>query len=660
MDVIDDLVGDVEDFVDDTSSNGTPRQAYSTPRGLAEECSAEDPILVEGEVDPSLPDISMPPRGEEIGEESGLPEPLSMLDHLANGGIDLEADESTRYTILNILGQGRYGTVYRAVDEETQDIVALKIVEVGSGDVKDLIAEVYALRTCHHESIVRLRQAFYTNETVWLVLDYCDGGTVRDVCDELDKPLPEAVIAAICRNALEAMVCMHENGVVHRDIKAGNMLLTTDGGVRLADFGISRTLEGELPRRISFIGTPYFMAPEVIKQDPCDFRVDVWSLGICAIEMAEIAPPLCEMAPTKALAVIPDAPPPKLSHPEEWGREFDDFLRTCLVKDLCLRPTAQELLQHPFVQSPQARDRSHIVKVVAEYLSEKSRRDAGAMAVTGPDLDTAGSTVSVGSSHSRDSHVSHSNESEGASSLHGHADRYGLAGPRRIQSGNLSQVLHGPFSPISRKGSSESIGSTATLMVNTCASDDGITDLVCDDDDDDNDVGGGSMLENEVASMASSESEDGGGMSSASSSWSSLRGTPHTRRRESQARPHTPHSLTNGGSRSDGGRRASAIPSPSDVLFRRVSNVASTSGNLSNLSVSSRRVDLDGEIRQPLEAALTEMLKAWEEIYKGFSAISFHQLRTAQTDMSRRKSVDLQRRASASAASEEARIRTTS
>lgn len=183
-------------------------------------------------------------------------------------------------------------------------------------------------------------------------MEYCGGGSIAEVCKVLDMGLDEDAIALICREALKGLKYLHKIHKLHRDIKGGNILLTENGQVKLADFGVSAKLCDTFSKRNTFVGTPYWMAPEVVLESMYDGRADVWSLGITAIEMAEINPPNADMHPMRVLMMIPRSGKPRLRNKERWSSEFHDFLSQCFEKDMRNRPTAEMLLKHPFVSNP--------------------------------------------------------------------------------------------------------------------------------------------------------------------------------------------------------------------------------------------------------------------------------------------------------------------
>ncbi|NXN47161.1 STK10 kinase, partial [Rhinoptilus africanus] len=247
------------------------------------------------------------------------------------------------------------GFVLQAKNKETGALAAAKVIETKSEDeLEDYMVEIEILATCDHRHIVKLLGAFYWDGKLWIMIEFCPGGAVDATMLELDRGLTEPQIQVICRQMLEALHYLHSKKIIHRDLKAGNVLLTQDGDIKLADFGVSAKNVKTLQKRDSFIGTPYWMAPEVVmcetmKDTPYDYKADIWSLGITLIEMAQIEPPHHELNPMRVLLKIAKSDPPTLSCPSKWSLEFRDFLKTALDKNPETRPSAAQLLEHPFV-----------------------------------------------------------------------------------------------------------------------------------------------------------------------------------------------------------------------------------------------------------------------------------------------------------------------
>ncbi|XP_053548408.1 STE20-like serine/threonine-protein kinase isoform X2 [Bombina bombina] len=282
------------------------------------------------------------------------------------------------WQIIGELGDGAFGKVYKAQNKETGILAAAKVIDTKSEDeLEDYMVEIEILASCDHPHIVKLLDAFYYENNLWILIEFCAGGAVDAVMLELERPLTEPQIRVVCKQTLEALIYLHENKIIHRDLKAGNILLTLDGDVKLADFGVSAKNTKTIQRRDSFIGTPYWMAPEVVmcetsKDKPYDFKADVWSLGVTLIEMAQIEPPHHELNPMRVLLKIAKADPPTLSHPSRWSHDFNDFLKKCLEKNVDARWTTAQLLQHRFVTTVHSNKpvRELIAEAKAEVLEE--------------------------------------------------------------------------------------------------------------------------------------------------------------------------------------------------------------------------------------------------------------------------------------------------
>lgn len=259
------------------------------------------------------------------------------------------------WEIIGELGDGAFGKVYKAQNKETNVLAAAKVIDTKSEEeLEDYMVEIDILASCDHPNIVKLLDAFYYENNLWILIEFCAGGAVDAVMLELERPLTESQIQVVCKQTLEALSYLHDNKIIHRDLKAGNILFTLDGDIKLADFGVSAKNTRTIQRRDSFIGTPYWMAPEVVmcetsKDRPYDYKADVWSLGITLIEMAEIEPPHHELNPMRVLLKIAKSEPPTLAQPSKWSSNFKDFLKKCLEKNVDARWTTSQLLQHPFV-----------------------------------------------------------------------------------------------------------------------------------------------------------------------------------------------------------------------------------------------------------------------------------------------------------------------
>ncbi|TKS69327.1 Serine/threonine-protein kinase 10 [Collichthys lucidus] len=278
------------------------------------------------------------------------------------------------WNIIGELGDGAFGKVFKAQNKQTGILAAAKVIDTKTEEeLEDYMVEIDILASCDHQNIVKLLDAFYYESKLWILIEFCAGGAVDAVMLELERPLTEPQIRVVCKQTLQALVYLHDNNIIHRDLKAGNILLTLDGDVKLADFGVSAKNTKTLQRRDSFIGTPYWMAPEVVmcetsKDRPYDYKADIWSLGVTLIELAQIEPPNHEMNPMRVLLKIAKADPPTLMQPSRWSPEFSDFLKRCLDKHVDNRWTAMQLLQHTFISS--VADSKPLRELIAEAKAE--------------------------------------------------------------------------------------------------------------------------------------------------------------------------------------------------------------------------------------------------------------------------------------------------
>ncbi|KAJ8001880.1 hypothetical protein DPEC_G00173990 [Dallia pectoralis] len=276
--------------------------------------------------------------------------------------------------IIGELGDGAFGKVYKAQNKLTGILAAAKVIDTKTEEeLEDYMVEIDILASCDHDNIVKLLDAFYYDGKLWILIEFCAGGAVDAIMLELERPLTEPQIRVVCKQTLLALLYLHDNKVIHRDLKAGNILLSLNGDVKLADFGVSAKNTKTLQRRDSFIGTPYWMAPEVVmcetsKDRPYDYKADIWSLGVTLIELAQVEPPNHEMNPMRVLLKIAKADPPTLMQPSKWSPEFSDFLRRCLDKNVDNRWNVAQLLQHPFVST--VTDSRPLRELIAEAKAE--------------------------------------------------------------------------------------------------------------------------------------------------------------------------------------------------------------------------------------------------------------------------------------------------
>lgn len=276
----------------------------------------------------------------------------------AGTGTDLEADSAdvdpaTLFQHLEILGEGSYGKVYKSVHIKSQKIYAIKVVQLEDDETfDDSLREIEMLRQCKSPFVLQLYGSYKRGTSeLWIVTEYCGGGSTADLMRIVHRTLNEAQIASILLQVLRGLEFLHSQLKIHRDIKAANVLLTTSGEVKLADFGVAKQMtDSTSGKGRTVIGTPFWMAPEVISGTMYDTKADIWSLGITAIELADGDPPLSDMRPLRAIFLIPMNPSPKPKDPSKWSDEFIDFITKCVRKRPEDRPTAAQLLKHPFIK----------------------------------------------------------------------------------------------------------------------------------------------------------------------------------------------------------------------------------------------------------------------------------------------------------------------
>ncbi|KFB38598.1 polo kinase kinase [Anopheles sinensis] len=308
---------------------------------------------------------------------------LKKVFHLGSGeakkkrifnNIRMDTDPNDFWDMIGELGDGAFGKVYKAQNKETRQLAAAKMCTLEDEEnLSDHMVEIDILSEIKHENIVGLYEAYSIDDKLWMLIEYCDGGALDSIMVELEKPLTEAQIAYVCKHMCAGLNHLHKNKVIHRDLKAGNVLLTMDGGVKLADFGVSAKNKHTMQKHDTFIGTPYWMAPELVlcetfRDNPYDFKVDIWSLGITLIEFAQMEPPNSEMSPMRVLLKIQKSEPPKLDQPSKWTKSFNDFLARTLVKDPQQRPSTDVLMALPFISGDL--DSKPIKDLLLEYKAD--------------------------------------------------------------------------------------------------------------------------------------------------------------------------------------------------------------------------------------------------------------------------------------------------
>ncbi|KAI8598585.1 kinase-like domain-containing protein [Dissophora ornata] len=339
-------------------------QAPRPPPPKPKKTSQQSPAATATSAKPSVPSAPahqthQQPKRREKKQERDVVSSQDVIRRLQ--AICTDADPTKLYRNLVKIGQGASGGVYTAYQVGTNLSVAIKQMNLEQQPKKDLIInEILVMKESSHKNIVNYIDSFLHRGDLWVVMEYMEGGSLTEVVTTNEMADPQ--IGAVCRETLMGLEHLHSKGVIHRDIKSDNVLLSLNGDIKLTDFGFCAQLKESQAKRTTMVGTPYWMAPEVVTRKEYGPKVDIWSLGIMAIEMLEGEPPYLNENPLRALYLIATNGTPALQHPEKQSADFTDFLAQCLEVDPEKRPTASELLKHPFLM------RAHSVRTLAPLI----------------------------------------------------------------------------------------------------------------------------------------------------------------------------------------------------------------------------------------------------------------------------------------------------
>jgi len=255
------------------------------------------------------------------------------------------------YQNLSKIGEGAAGEVFSAIDTRSKKKIAIKKMVLNAESIKLLTTEIQMMKTSRHDNVVEYYDSYIVEDSLWVAMEFMAGGCLTEILEQFDNvKMNEGQIALVCLQTLSALIYIHSLHRIHRDIKSDNILLSGHGEIKIADFGYAAQLTQKQQKRNTVVGTPYWMAPELIRGHDYGTKVDIWSLGIMVMEMIEGEPPYMEFPPLRALFLITTKGIPGLKEPQKWSEDCRDFVEKCLTKDVGRRPDAPTLIQHRFLK----------------------------------------------------------------------------------------------------------------------------------------------------------------------------------------------------------------------------------------------------------------------------------------------------------------------